>query len=133
MGLTTGYRDLLGVPTLVTSWTIACQASLSMGFPRQKYWSGLPFPSPGDLPNPGGIALQAMQEKKALSSRGRGRLRGFLELRRPWGFSPEGQASSRGEAKDSALLSSRDAGLLDNQPDFSIDHLVMSMTLLLAD
>ena len=33
---------------------------------------------------------QAMQEKKALSSRGRGRLRGFLELRRPWGFSPEG-------------------------------------------
>ena len=36
-----------------------------------------------------GIALQAMQEKKALSSRGRGRLRGFLELRRRWGFSPE--------------------------------------------
>ena len=36
-----------------------------------------------------GIALQAMQEMKALSWRGRGRLRGFLELRRPWGFSPE--------------------------------------------
>ena len=36
-----------------------------------------------------GIALQAMQEKKALSWRGGGRLRGFLELRRPWGFSPE--------------------------------------------
>ena len=35
------------------------------------------------------LALQAMQEKKALSSRGRGRLRGFLERRRPWGFSPE--------------------------------------------
>ena len=33
-----------------------------------------------------GIALQARQEKKALTSRGRGRLRGFLELRRPWGF-----------------------------------------------
>ena len=32
-----------------TPWTIACQASLSMGFSRQKYWSGLPFPSPGDL------------------------------------------------------------------------------------
>ena len=31
---------------------IACQAPLSMGFPRQKYWSGLPFPSPGDLLNP---------------------------------------------------------------------------------
>ena len=33
--------------------TIAHQAPLSMGFPRQKYWSGLTFPSPGDLPDPG--------------------------------------------------------------------------------
>ena len=39
--------------TLVTSWTTARQAPLSMGFSRQEYWSGLPFPSPGDLPNPG--------------------------------------------------------------------------------
>ena len=31
---------------------LACQAPLSMGFSRQEYWSGLPFPSPGDLPNP---------------------------------------------------------------------------------
>ena len=37
----------------VTPWTVACQASLSMGFYRQGYKSGLPFPSPGDLPNPG--------------------------------------------------------------------------------
>ena len=36
----------------VTLWTIACQAPLSMGFPSQEYWSGLPFPLPGDLPNP---------------------------------------------------------------------------------
>ena len=34
-------------------WTVARQAPLSMGFPRQEYWSGLPFPSPGDLPDPG--------------------------------------------------------------------------------
>ena len=34
-------------------WTVACQAPLSMGFPRQEYWSGLSFPSPGDLPNSG--------------------------------------------------------------------------------
>ena len=34
-------------------WTVACQALLPMGFPRQEYWSGLPFPSPGDLLNPG--------------------------------------------------------------------------------
>ena len=37
----------------MTPWTVACQAPLSMGFPRQEYWSGLPFPSLGDLPNPG--------------------------------------------------------------------------------
>ena len=36
-----------------TPWTVAYQAPPSMGFSRQQYWSGLPFPSPGDLPNPG--------------------------------------------------------------------------------
>ena len=39
--------------SLATPWTVACQTLLSMGFPRQAYWSGLPFPSPGDLPDPG--------------------------------------------------------------------------------
>ena len=38
---------------LATPWTVAYQTSLSMGFSRQEYWSGLPFPPPGDLPNPG--------------------------------------------------------------------------------
>ena len=37
----------------VTPWTVVCQASLSMEFSRQEYWSGVPFPSPGDLSNPG--------------------------------------------------------------------------------
>ena len=41
------------VHLFVTPWTTACQASWSMGFSRQEYWSGLPFPTPGDLPNPG--------------------------------------------------------------------------------
>ena len=39
--------------TFVTPWTVACPAPLSMGFPRQEYRSGLPFPTPGDLPDPG--------------------------------------------------------------------------------
>ena len=39
--------------TLATLWTVARQASLSMGFSRQEYWTGLPFPSPGDLLDPG--------------------------------------------------------------------------------
>ena len=37
----------------VTTWTVAYQASQSIGFSRQEYWSGVPFPSPGDLPDPG--------------------------------------------------------------------------------
>ena len=40
-------------PTLATPWPVALQALLCLGFSRQEYWSGLPFPSPGDLPNPG--------------------------------------------------------------------------------
>ena len=39
--------------TLVTLWTVACQAPLSLGFSRQEYWSGLPCPPAGDLPDPG--------------------------------------------------------------------------------
>ena len=39
--------------TLVTPWAVAYLATLSVGFPRQKYWSGLPFPLPGALSNPG--------------------------------------------------------------------------------
>ena len=41
------------VRLFATPWTVAYQAPPSMGFSRQEYWSGLPFPSPGDLPNPG--------------------------------------------------------------------------------
>ena len=44
-------------------WTVACQPPLSMGFSRQEYWNGLPFPSPEDLPDPGikpiSLVLQA--------------------------------------------------------------------------
>ena len=40
-------------PTLVTPWTVACQAPPPMGFPRQEYWGGLPYLFPGDLPDPG--------------------------------------------------------------------------------
>jgi len=47
----------------VTPWTVACQASLSIEFSGQEYWSGLPFSSPGDLPNlgiePRSLALKA--------------------------------------------------------------------------
>ena len=45
--------SLSRVRLFVTPWTVAYQVPPSMGFSRQEYWSGLPFPSPGDLPNPG--------------------------------------------------------------------------------
>ena len=46
-------KSLSRVRLFATRWTVAYQAPLSMGFSMQEYWSGLPFPSPGDLPNPG--------------------------------------------------------------------------------
>ena len=53
---------LSSVRLFATPWTVTYQAVQSMGFSRQEYWSGLPFPSPGDLPNPriepGSPALQ---------------------------------------------------------------------------
>ena len=48
-----GHNDFSRVWLFETAWTVAHQAPLSMGFSRQEYWSGLPFPSPGDLPKPG--------------------------------------------------------------------------------
>ena len=58
--------------TLVIPWIVGCQAPLSMEFSRQEYWSGLPFSTPGDLPDPGiepiSPALQA--DSLLLSHRG---------------------------------------------------------------
>ena len=55
-------QSLSSVRLFATPWTVACQVPLSMGLPRQEYWSGLPFPFPGDLPDPGtelvSLALQ---------------------------------------------------------------------------
>ena len=47
------YECSVRSPALCDDWTVAHQASLSMGFFRQEYWSGLPFPPPGDLPHSG--------------------------------------------------------------------------------
>ena len=47
------HAQSLSVRLFVAPWTTVCQAPLSMGFSRQEYWSGLPFPPPRDLPDPG--------------------------------------------------------------------------------
>ena len=46
------FSHLVVSDSFVTPWTVARQAPLYVGFPRQEYWSGLPFPSLGDLPDP---------------------------------------------------------------------------------
>ena len=56
------------VRLFATPWTVAYQASLSMGFSRQEYWSGLPFPSPGDLPDPGIKPRSPALQAEALTS-----------------------------------------------------------------
>ena len=52
----------------MTQWTVARQAPHSMGFPRQEYWNGLPFPSPGDLPDPGSKSGSPTFQADALPS-----------------------------------------------------------------
>ena len=52
-------KSFQSCPTLCDPTAVACQAPLSMGFSRQRYWSGLPFPPPGDLADPG-IKLESL-------------------------------------------------------------------------
>ena len=52
----------------VTPWTVAHKAPLSVGFSRQEYWRGLPFPMPGDLPNPGIVPRSSTLQAGALPS-----------------------------------------------------------------
>ena len=61
-------KSLSHVRLFAIPWTVVYQASLSMGFSRQEYWSGLPFPSPGDLPDPGIKARSPALQAGALPS-----------------------------------------------------------------
>ena len=60
-------KSLGGVLLFVTPWTVAHQAPLSMGFSRHQYWSGLPSPSPGDLPDPGITPRSSSLQAEALA------------------------------------------------------------------
>ena len=61
-------KKLSHVRLFATPWTVAHQAPPSMGFSRQEYWSGWPFPSPGDLPNPGIEPMSPTLQADALTS-----------------------------------------------------------------
>ena len=67
-------KSLSCVRLFVTPWTVAYQAPPSRGFSRQESWSGLPFPSPGDLPNPGMEPGSPTLQADALSSEPPGKL-----------------------------------------------------------
>ena len=73
------------VQFFATLWTVAHQDPLSMGFPRQEYWYGLPFPPPGDLPDPGIelVSLASQADSLMLSHQGSPP---FWSLRHIWGF-----------------------------------------------
>ena len=61
-------QSLSYVRVFVTPWTVVRQTPLSMGFSRQEYWSELPFPSPGDLPDPGFEPGSPVLQADSLSS-----------------------------------------------------------------
>ena len=67
-------KSLSRVRLFATPWAVAYQVPPSMGFSRQEYWSGLPFPSPGDLPNPGIKPRSPALQTDALPSEPSGKL-----------------------------------------------------------
>ena len=71
--ITVKVKSLSHVRLFAIPWTVVSQASLSMGFSRQEYWSGVPFPSPGDLPDPGIEPRSPALQADALPSEPRGR------------------------------------------------------------
>ena len=73
------YKNAVSTWLFVTPWTVAYQASPSMGFFRQEYWSGLPFPSPGDLPDPGIKPESPALEADALTSEPPGKPKLYME------------------------------------------------------
>ena len=67
-------KSLSLVRLFATPWTVVYQAPPSLGFSRQEYWSGLPFPSPGDLPNPGIEPGSSVLQADALPSEPPGKM-----------------------------------------------------------
>ena len=75
----TEVKSLSRVSLFAIPWTVVYQASLSMGFSRQEYCSGLPFPSPGDLPDPGIEPRSPALQADALPSETSGKPNGNSE------------------------------------------------------
>ena len=76
-------KSLSCVRLFAAPWTVAYQAPPSMGFSRQEYWSGLPFPSPGDLPNSGIEPRSPTLQANSLPAEppGKGNLKTYFKAR----------------------------------------------------
>ena len=95
-------KSLSHVQLFATPWTEAHQAPLSMGFSRQEYWSGLPFPSPGNLPYPGIEPRSPTLQADALTSEPRGKWKGWdnitvVPLKNTWYGEGGGRGVQDGE------------------------------------
>ena len=73
-------KSLSHVQLFATPWIVACQAPPSRGFSRQEYWSGLPFSSPGDLPDPGFKPQSPTLQADSLPSEPQGKLISNLDI-----------------------------------------------------
>ena len=96
-------------PTLCDPWTVAHQAPLSMGFSRKEYWSGLPFPSPGDLPNPGIESGSPTLQADALTSDPPGKPQNTYtqQILRFTHLNEEFQRIARREKKPSSVINAK--------------------------
>ena len=94
------------VQLCATLWTVACQVPLSMGFSRQEYWSGLPFPSPGDRPNP---------EVKSMSLTSPALAAGFFTTNTTWEAREQLEANKRDNLEEMNSFLERYSILRQNQ------------------
>ena len=68
----------------MTPWAVACQAHLSRGLPRQEYWDGLPFPSVGDIPNPGTELMSPASAGRCFTAEPKREVPGLFPIALKW-------------------------------------------------
>ena len=105
MGLTESESESEVAQSYPTLWTVGHQAPLSMGFPRQEYWSGLPFSSPGDLPDPGIKPGSPALQADALTSEPPGK---------PTFVGSSKKQENSGKTSNSALLTAKAFDFVDH-------------------
>ena len=101
-------KSLRRVQLFATPWTVAYHAPPSVGFSRQEYWSGLPFPSPGDLPNPGIEPGSPALQADALPSKPSGKLR-HIQMLSPRATAKDPRRSQREADRDPSPAGSGDS------------------------